>query len=73
MSISFCDWFKERENDGEKSAPRASDTQAWMMCSIDIEGRVVITCITLSRLGYLKSSKLVIFDPTKTDSKKVSS
>ena len=44
-----------------------------MMCSIDIEGRVVITCIVLSRLGYLKTSKLVIFDPAKTEHKKASS
>ena len=39
------------------------DTQAWMIASVDIEGRVVISCIRDIAMGILKASKFVILDP----------
>ena len=66
MTVKFCDWFKERE-DAKSGAPGNHDAQAWMICSIDLEGRVVITTIAVFALGILKSSKFTILDPTKLD------
>ena len=39
------------------------DTQAWMIASVDTEGRVVISCIRDIAMGILKASKFVILDP----------
>lgn len=66
VSIKFCDWYREREEREEsKGAPIAEDTQAWMIASVDIEGRVVISCIRDIAMGLLKASKFVILDPRK--------
>lgn len=37
VSVKFMDWVKER--------PHKEDKQAWMLCSVDTEGKVVITKI----------------------------
>ena len=66
MSIKFCDWLREREiTEESKGAPNVSDKQAWMIASVDLAGRVVISCIRDIALGILKASKFVILDPTK--------
>lgn len=36
-----------------------------MIASVDLAGRVVISCIRDIALGILKASKFVILDPTK--------
>ena len=66
VSIKFCDWYREREVDEEsKGAPSTADTQAWMISSVDLEGRVVISCIRDIAMGILKASKFIILDPRK--------
>ena len=66
VSIKFCDWLREREiTEESKGAPNVSDKQAWMIASVDLAGRVVISCIRDIALGILKASKFVILDPTK--------
>ena len=64
VAVKFCDWFREREVTEEtKGAPVSQDTQAWMVTSVDIDGRVVISCIRDLALGLLKASKQVVLDP----------
>lgn len=65
VSVKFCDWIKEREGTDDKSAPSKADPQAWMIASIDLMGRVVITTVTKWGLGILNTNKFVILDPTK--------
>jgi len=36
-----------------------------MVASVDLEGRVVISCVRDVALGILKASKFVILDPRK--------
>ena len=68
VSIKFCDWIRERlENTEESKGDNNTtnlDAQAWMIASVDLEGKVVISCIR-TILGILKASKFVILDPTK--------
>ena len=68
VSIKFCDWIRERlENTEESKGDNSNanlDAQAWMIASVDLEGKVVISCIR-TILGILKASKFVILDPTK--------
>ena len=64
VSVKFCDWYREREVEEEnKGAPMQEDTQAWMIASVDTEGRVVISCVRDIAMGILKASKFVILDP----------
>ena len=66
VSVKFCDWYREREVEEEhKGAPVQEDTQAWMIASVDVEGRVVISCVRDIAMGILKASKFVILDPRK--------
>ena len=66
MSIKFCDWLREREiTEESKGAPNVSDKQAWMIASIDVDGKVVISTITNVAFGLLSASKFVIVDPQK--------
>ena len=66
VAIKFCDWIKEREvSEESKGAPNTSDTQAWMIASLDLEGRVVISTVRDVGFGILKSSKFIILDPKK--------
>jgi hypothetical protein len=67
VSVKFCDWYREREVTTEsKGAPGTLDTQAWMIASVDLEGRVVISCVRDVALGILKASKFVILEPRKS-------
>ena len=67
VSIRFCDWIREREvsEESKGGAPSNQDIQAWMIASLDREGRVVISCVRDVALGILKASKFVILDPRK--------
>ena len=66
VSIKFCDWYRERQvSEESKGAPSILDTQAWMIASVDLEGRVVISCVRDVALGILKASKFVILEPRK--------
>ena len=68
VAIKFCDWIKEREiTEESKGAPNTQDTQCWMVASLDLEGRVVITTIRDIAMGLLKASKFVILDPRKIE------
>jgi len=66
VSVRFCDWIREREAAEEsKGSVNVSDVQAWMIASVDLEGRVVISCVRDVALGLLKASKFVILEPRK--------
>mmetsp|Transcript_3013 Transcript_3013/g.3541 ORF Transcript_3013/g.3541 Transcript_3013/m.3541 type:complete len:140 (-) Transcript_3013:582-1001(-) len=66
VSVKFCDWILEREvTEESKGAPNTQDKQAWMIASVDLEGRIVISCVRDVALGFVKASKFVILDPTK--------
>lgn len=64
INIKFCDWIKEKEVTEEaKGSPNTQDIQAWMIVSIDVEGKVVVTSITSMTFGILRAKEFVIFDP----------
>lgn len=79
VSVRFCDWLKERESSvvpqalqetpeqqaNRQSASLVEDKQAWMIASIDVDGKVVISTITNVAFGLLSASKFVIVDPQK--------
>ena len=66
VSVRFCDWIREREvTEESKGAPGNQDIPAWMIASVDTEGRVVISCIRDIAFGLLKASKFTILDPRK--------
>ena len=68
VAVKFCDWIKEREiTEESKGAPNTQDTQAWMISSLDLEGRVVISTVRDVALGPLKASKFVILDHRKIE------
>jgi len=55
--VKFCDWLKER--------PTNLDKKNWMICSIDIESRVIISKIYNVAFRILSVEKIVVIDPTK--------
>ena len=79
VSVKFCDWIKEREqsvtsqafpeesknNPNRQSVSLIEDRSAWMIASIDIDGKIVITTVTNMAFGLLSSNKFVIVDPVK--------
>ena len=68
VSVKFCDWIREREvNEESKGAPKKKDVSAWMIASVDVSGRVVISSIRDLAFGILKASKFVIYDPSRLD------
>ena len=78
VSVKFCDWIKEREasvipqaipdaanNAQQQQRSLMEDKQAWMIASVDIDGKIVITSITNVAFGLLSANKFVIVDPVK--------
>ena len=41
------------------------DKSAWMIASVDIDGKIVITTVTNMAFGLLSANKFVIVDPVK--------
>ena len=80
LSVRFCDWIKEREasvvsqaipETVEKQKQKTQqhslveDKQAWMIASVDIDGKIVITTISNVAFGLLSANKFMIVDPVK--------
>ena len=66
QTVKFCDWKKEREaSDKRLNQQDIVDAQCWMICSVDVEGRVIVTTISEMFGGFLKASKFTILDPVK--------
>jgi hypothetical protein len=56
VSIKFCDLSKERGSE---------DMRAWMICSCDADGKVVVSRIQDVAFGFLSVDKIIVIDPVK--------